>query len=333
MIRGRVQITFAAAAIFAMMLLGCGKSKSTSTTVSGQPAAAKLTIAVIPKGTTQLYWKSIHAGAEQAGKDLGVTIDWKGPLQENDRAGQISIVQQFISNGVNGIVLAPLDADSLVRPVQSAAQHKIPVIIIDSSLHAKVGKDYLSYVGTNNELGGKMGGEALIKAMGGKGKVVMLREVAGSASTDQREAGFMDAIKNVPGIIPISTNQHGGANMGDAETVALNMVDRLREANGIFCPNESTAMGMLLALRQNNLTKKVKFVGFDTSPVLINALKDGEINALVAQDPYRMGYLGVKTCVNALRGQKVPPNVDSGVHLITAENLNTPAIQKVLELH
>jgi ribose transport system substrate-binding protein len=249
---------------------------------------AKLKLAVIPKGTTHVFWKSVEAGAKSAGKDLGVEIIWKGPLKENDRAQQIQIVEQFVTEGVSGIVLAPLDDTALVRPVASAMQKKIPVVIFDSAL---------------------------------KG---------GSASTTEREAGFLEVIRKNEGVQVLVENRYGGATMGEAKTAAMNMLDHLKEAQGIFCPNESSTFGMLLALRQNNLAGKVRFVGFDTSPPLVEALQKGEIDALVAQNPTRMGYLGVKTCVEHIRGQKIETNVDTGVCLITRENLNEPEIKKLL---
>jgi ribose transport system substrate-binding protein len=110
----------------------------------------------------------------------------------------------------------------------------------------------------------------------------------------------------------------------------MNIVDKLKEANGIFCPNESSTFGMLLALRQNNLAGKVRFVGFDTSPPLIEALQKGEIDALVAQDPTRMGYEGVKTLVAHIQGKPTQKVIDTGVRLITRENMNSPEIKKLL---
>lgn len=291
-----------------------------------------LKIAVIPKGTTHVFWKSVEAGAKNAGKELGVEIVWKGPLKENDRAQQIAIVEQFITEGINGIVLAPLDDTALVRPVGAAMGKKIPVVIIDSALKGEAGKDFVAFVATNNKKGGQMGGDQLAKVMSNTGKVALLRYQVGSASTDEREAGFLSAVAQHPEMKVIVDNRYGGATMGEAKTAAMNMVDKLKEAAGIFCPNESTTFGMLLALRQNNLAGKVKFVGFDTSPPLIEGLQKGEIDALVAQDPTRMGYLGVKACVDHLRGQKVETAIDTGARLITKENLDTPEIKKLLGL-
>ena len=299
------------------------------------PAAANgepLKIAVIPKGTTHVFWKSVEAGARTAGKELGVEIVWKGPLKENDRAQQIAIVEQFIAGGIGGIVLAPLDDTALARPVGAAMGRKIPVVIMDSALKGEAGKDFVTLVATDNKEGGRMDGDQLAKLMHGAGKVAILRYQVGSASTDEREAGFLAAIAPHPGMKIIVDNRYGGATMGEAKTAAMNMIDKLKEAAGIFCPNESTTFGMLLALRQNNLAGKVKFVGFDTSPPLIEGLRKGEIDALVAQDPVAIGYLGVKACVDQLRGRKVERRIDTGIKLITRDNLDDPGVRKLLGL-
>lgn len=293
-------------------------------------AQSKLKIAVIPKGTTHIFWKSVEAGAQAAGKEFGVEIIWKGPLKENDRAQQIAIVEQFVQEGVSGIVLAPLDNTALQRPVATAVSKKIPVVIFDSALKGEAGKDFVSFVATDNTKGGSLGGEYLGKLLNGKGKIVLLRYQVGSASTQEREDGFVSTISRTPGLKLIVDNRYAGATVGEAKTAAMNIIDKLKEADGVFAPNESSTFGMLLALRQNNLAGKVRFVGFDTSPPLIEALQKGEIDALVAQDPTKMGYEGVKTLVASIRGKQVPKTIDTGVRLITRENLNTPEIKKLL---
>ncbi len=284
-------------------------------------AAEKPKIAVIPKGTTHSYWKSVEAGALQAGAELNVDIVWKGPLTENDRAQQIGIVQQFVSSGISAIVLAPLDDTALRTPVQAAAARKIPVVIIDSGLKGEAGKDFASFVATDNHHGGEIGGEELVRLLGGKGKVVLLRYSAGSASTAEREAGFLDVMKKNPGITVTVDNRYGGAEVSTAQDAAMNLIDKIREADGIFCPNESTTQGMLLAMRQTGLAGKKKFVGFDTSDFLLAALSRGDVQALVAQNPKRMGYLGVVTAVKQLHGEKVDPRIDTGCELVTKENM------------
>jgi ribose transport system substrate-binding protein len=276
-----------------------------------------------------MFWKSIEAGARSAGKELDVDIVWKGPVKESDRAQQISIVEQFVNEGVSGIVLAPLDRTALVRPVQNAKSRKIPVVIIDSGLDGEPGKDFVSYVATNNRAGGTLGGEHLASLLPPNSKVVLLRYVVGSASTAEREDGFLAAMA-ARGMTVTVSNRYGGATAGEAKTSSMNIIDRLREAAGVFCSNESSTFGMLLAMRQSGLVGKVRFVGFDTSPPLIDALRKGEIDALVAQDPTRMGYEGVKTIVRSIRGESVPTVIDTGVKLITRTNLDTPEIKALL---
>jgi len=292
--------------------------------------AAGEKIAVIPKGTTHSFWKSVEAGARQAGAEFGVEILWKGPLKEDDRAQQIGVVQQFVSSAVSAIVLAPLDDTALRTPVRSAAEHNIPVVIFDSALKGEVGKDFLSYVATNNYRGGEIGGGELARLLGGKGKVVLLRYSEGSASTMEREAGFLAVMKQNPGIVITVDNRYGGATVSSAQDAAMNLIDKIREADGIFCPNESSTQGMLLALRQTGLAGQKKFVGFDTSPFLLAALNKGDVQALVAQNPTRMGYLGVATAVKHLRGEKVEQVIDTGCVLVTKDNRHTPEVEAVV---
>ncbi len=312
-----------------LIAAGCNKQDQTHATT--QPATADaLTIAVIPKGTTHEFWKSIHSGADRAGSELGVKIIWNGPLKENDRAGQISVVEQFVTDGISGIVLAPLDDQALLRPVREAGAKNIAVVIIDSALKGDVGKDFVSYVATDNFKGGQIAGEQLAKLLENKGSVVLLRYQEGSASTDQRERGFLETIAAHPQIKLLSGNRYGGATVDTAKTESANMLDQLRQADGIFCPNESSTVGMLLTLRQNDLAGKVKFVGFDTSKTLIDAMEKKEIDALVAQDPFKMGYDGVKTLVDHIHGKTVEQRIDTGVRLITRDNLDSPEIRELL---
>lgn len=294
------------------------------------PVTGPISIAVIPKGTTHVFWNSVKAGAEAAGAELGVEIIWKGPLTENDRSEQIKVVQQFVAQGVSGIVLAPLDQKALLGPVRSAMQKGIPVVVIDSGLWGHAGEDYISFVATDNREGGRLGGEKLAELIGGKGKVVLLRYATGHASTTQREEGFLEAVTKHEAIEIISKDQEAGATAGEAQRKALQMMNRLREADGIFCPNESSTLGMLQALRQERLAGKKVFVGFDASPPLIEALMNDEVDALVVQNPYRMGYLGVKQLVAHLKGEPVDQLVDTGVAVVTKDNINDPEILKMV---
>ena len=231
---------------------------------------------------------------------------------------------------VGGIVLAPIDDTALMRPVAAAMQKGIPVVIMDSALKGEPPKDFVCTVSTNNHRAGEMAGEQLGKLLDGKGKVVLFRHKEGSASTDQREAGFLAAIKKFPEIQVIVDNRYSGTTISEAQSAALNMLDKLKEADGIFCSNEPSTLGMLRALKQNNLAGSKKLVGFDTSPGLVEGLKRGEIQALVAQNPKKMGREAVQALVAKMKGGTVPAVIDSGAAVVTKENLETPEIQALL---
>jgi len=293
--------------------------------------AQKFTIAVIPKGNTHEFWKAIHAGAIKAQRELagsGVTLDliWKGPLKEDDREQQVQVVENFIGRHVDGIVLAPLDNKALVAPVETAARGKIPVVIIDSGLASSA---YASFVATDNREGGRIAARNLGKLLGGKGNVIMLRYAVGSASTEDREAGFLEVMqKDFPEIKLISTDQHAGPTRDTAKRASENLLSRFgTQVNGVFASNESAASGMLLALRDAGLAHgKVKFVAFDAGETLNAGLNAGDVQGMVVQNPLNMGYLGVKTIVAVLRGEKVEKRIDTGVGFVTAENFSDPAM-------
>jgi ribose transport system substrate-binding protein len=295
--------------------------------------AADRVIAVIPKGTTHEFWKSIHAGANKAAQETSCQIIWKGPLKEDDREDQIKVVEDFISRGVSGIVLAPLDDMALRVPVRNAVRGGIPVVIIDSDLKSQ---DHVSFVATDNFKGGQMAGKELARLIGGKGKVVMLRYAEGSASTTNRESGFLDAIKGFPDIKVVSDNQYGGATTETAYRASENLLAPLSNADGslnidgIFCCNESTTFGMLRALQDSKQAGKVKFVGFDSSAKLVEALQNEQIHGLILQDPMRMGYLGVKTMIDHLDGKPVEKRIDTGAKLVTKANMNEPEMHDLL---
>ena len=291
------------------------------------------TIAVIPKGTTHEFWKSIHAGARQAAMELGVELIWKGPLKEDDREAQIAEVENFISRGVDGIVLAPLDDTALRLPVMNASRSNIPVVIIDSGLKSK---DYVSFVATDNYRGGQLAGKRMGELLGGTGRVVMLRYQEGSASTMNREKGFLDAIAGYESIQVLSANQYGGATTESAYRASENLLAPHKTGEGdlniegIFCPNESTTFGMLRALQDAKLAGGVRFIGFDSSKKLVEGLKQGQLDGLVLQNPMRMGYLGVKTMVAHLQGKKVELRIDTGVHLVTRATMDQPEFRDLL---
>ncbi len=290
-----------------------------------------LTIAVIPKGTTHEFWKSVHAGAIKASRELDVQIFWQGPLKEDDREEQIKVVDSFKARRVSGIALAPLDDKALRIPVRNAARAGIPVLVFDSALDSD---DTVSFVSTDNYQGGRVGGEHLAQILGGSGKVALLRLQEGSASTMKREQGFLDAIGEYDAIELVSSNQYGGVTTETAFRASENLLAAISAASGgvdgIFCPNESTTFGMLRALQDAQLAGKIKLVGFDSSTQLVEAMAAGELHGLVLQDPFNMGYLSVKMLVAHLRGTQVEERVDTGLTLVTPDNMNEPEIQEHL---
>jgi ribose transport system substrate-binding protein len=293
----------------------------------------KLKIAVIPKSNTAMFWKSVHSGVKLGAVALGdVEVVWRASQKENDIEQQILVVEQCIAEGMSGIVLAPMDKDALAGLVAKAAKKKIPVIIFDSELKGTPGKDFISFVGIDNKKAGNIAGEQLAKMLGGKGKVVMLRYTISQSNITNREEGFLETIAKYKGIQLIEKNRYVSGTVDEAKNESMKMADKLKEADGVFCSYEQSTMGMLLALRNLNLARKVKFIGFDTPAPAVEALKKGEISALVAQDPARMGYFCVKTIVDYIRGKKVPSKIDVDVRVITRDNLNDPDIQKVLAL-
>ena len=312
--------------LLALLAVGCDRTESGH-------APGKLTIAMIPKGTTHEFWKSVHYGAQQAAKEAAVELIWKGPLAENDRQGQINEVETFINRGVSGICLAPLDDAALRKPVAAAVAKKIPVVIFDSGLKSE---DYTSFVATDNYKGGTLAGEHLAKLLGGRGRVALLRYMEGSASTAEREQGFLDAIARSKDVEVVSSNQYAGATSDTALKASENLLASLKTADGglkvdgLFCPNESSAIGMLRALQSAKLAGKVKFVGFDTSDLITAALKSGELHGTVLQNPVRMGYLTVKTMAETLRGGKVERRIDTGATIATPENMEQPELRALL---
>lgn len=292
----------------------------------------KLRIAVIPKGTTHEYWKAVHAGAEKAAKELDVEVIWKGPLKEDDLKSQIDLVQTFTAQGVGGIVLAPLNDKALVASVKGAQNAKIPVVIFDSALS---GGSPVSFVATDNRAAGGLAGERMAKLLGDKGKVVVLRYQEGSASTHEREEGFLEAVKKHPGLEVVSDNQYGGATTETAfsasESLLLARNAESGGVDGVFCPNESTTFGMLLALQKAKLTGKIHFIGFDAPDKLVAGVKSGSIDGLVLQDPFKMGYTAVKTLVEHKKGQKVAERIDTGATLVDKANMDKPEIVRLLK--
>ncbi len=318
-------------AALGIIALGCNSQPPTDTPGTSDqssstkaPEGKKLRIAVIPKGNTHEFWKAIHAGADKAAAEFGVEVIWKGPQKEDDRDDQIKVVEDFTTQKVDGIVLAPLDDTALRIPVKSAQDAGIPVLIIDSGLKEI---ETVSFVATDNYQAGMRGGEKMVELLGtAPKKLILLRYQEGSASTTERENGYLDALKKAPNITVVSAERYAGPTTETAFAESENLRQRFKDVDAVLCPNESSTAGMLRALQQAGLAGKVFFVGFDSSSKLIEGLKAKEINALVVQNPIQMGYLGVKNMVAHLKKESVEKRVDTGAAVVTLENIETPEI-------
>ena len=283
----------------------------------------KKVIAVIPKGSAHLFWQSVHAGANKAAGETGVEIAWNGPASETDFNQQLQIVDSMINRRVDAIALAPIDKQSMVSVVERAAAQNIPVVIFDSGVDTD---KFVAQVATDNFRAGEVAAERMGKLLGGKGKVAMVKVQPGAASTMAREDGFRRKLaKEFPGI-QIVAEQFGWADFAKSLAVSENMLTANPELDAMFASNESSTVGAVQALKGRKGTK-VKLVGFDWSPTLIDDLKSGLIDSLVVQDPFRMGYDSVKAAVAKLNGQTIEKIQNLAPKLVSRENLDTPEVQ------
>lgn len=291
--------------------------------------AEDVTIAVIPKGTTHEFWKSIHAGAIKSSRAHGNTkIIWKGPTREDARADQIKVVEDAITRGVDGIVIAPLDDIALVRPLKEAVAEDIPVVVIDSGIRWD---GYLSFVATDNYEGGVLAANEMGRLLDGKGRVVVLRYIVGSASTSKRENGFLETLKKSwPGITVVSSNQYGGATPEGCLAAAENLLNKYGEIDGVFAPCEPVSVAFMQSLKAASRKSEVKLVGFDASEVLVAGLESGGIDALIVQDPMAMGEKGVNAVLAHRSGKEVKKFIDTGCYVVTKDNMKDQEINRLL---
>jgi ribose transport system substrate-binding protein len=323
-----------AAALVTAIALGCSQPATPGNAAQAGsdagPSGGKRTLVMIPKATQSEFWNAVRRGGEQAAKEFGVELLWKGPSSENDRAGQKQVVQQFTNAGVAGILLAPTDSRALAAEVRTATAKGLPVLIFDSAVEGEAGKDYVSFVATDNSAAGRLGGKHLMELVGAGGKTICFRHMEGHESTTKREDGAIEEMK-AGGAKILSDDRYTGDSPAAAQNTALNMIDVIRDADGIFASNQTASEGLLLALRKRNLAGKVKFIGFDSSPLLVEALRSGEIDALVVQDPVNMGYQSVKLMLDHLAGKPVDPLTVTDVQLATKANMDDPKIKSLLE--
>lgn len=327
----------AAAVIGTMSLGGCDKASTTATTQPASGSSPKQ-IAVIAKSTVNAYWKAVEAGARQAAQEDNVEIIWTGPDAETNHTQQANMVDNMVNRGVAGVVLAPTNVDALVRPVESAVAKGVPVVLIDSTVNTK---KPASVIATDNYKAGQQAADALAAAIGDKkpngGKVVMLRFLEGSGSTEAREKGFTDRVKELGLTLADAAYTKGGGSTTDAADTADALLRRFTkdgviQVDGIFAANQPTAIGMLRKIEQFQAqgTKiDAPFVGFDAHEILLKGIRDGQVAAIVTQDPKQMGYLGVKTMMKVVKGDTVEPTVSTATATVTKANIDEPKVKAI----
>lgn len=296
-------------------------------------AAEALDVAVVVKSKESEYWNVVRAGAEKAKEDLAadgvvVNVIWDGPEREDQYAEQKRMVADQVERKVDAIVLAPSHGQALSPELEKAKTAGVPVVIIDSLAGSDVP---VATVATNNYRAGMLAARQLAEAIGGKGNVALFRFLKGQGSSQPRETGFLDALRKYPGIQVVSSDVYAGATAEEGRVNGAKLLEQFgSDLQGVFAPNLYSTEGMLAALRDKGLAGGVAFVGFDSTAELVAALRNDEVAAVIVQQPFLMGYAGVKTAVAAARGEPVSKEVDTEVKIVTKANLDTPEVQKLL---
>ncbi len=284
-------------------------------------------IGVVPKGTSHLFWVSIQAGAMAAGHALDVEVLWNGPATETEYSRQIQIVDSMIARHVDGLAVSAQDRTALDASLDRAAREGIPVTVFDSGVDST---NYMTFVATNNFEAGQMAARKLAELLNGKGSIAMVLHVPGSFSTMERERGFEDTMAKEFPRIHIEQKQYGMSDRSKAMAAAENILTAHPSLDGIFASTEPSSVGTALALKSRGLAGKIKFVAFDASEGMIEDLKGGTIDALVAQDPFRIGYQAVATLVDKLHGKTPPKRIDLSARVITKSDLDKAEIKELL---
>ena len=284
-------------------------------------------IAVIPKGTSHVFWQAIHAGANAAGKEFHEEILWDGPPNETDYSRQLEIVDSMLNRHVDGMVVAAADRTTLNASLDRAARENTPVVIFDSGVDSS---NYVAFVATDNYSGGQMAARKLAQLLDGKGTVGIVGNAPGSASTIDRESGFKDTMAKEFPNVKIAAEQYGMSDAAKGLAVTENILTAHPEVNGLFASAEPSSVGAAQALKSRGLAGKVKLVAFDSSEGLVADLTAGVIDALIAQDPFKIGYEGVKAVTEKLDGKSPAKKIDLSATVITKADLDKPEIKKLL---
>lgn len=312
---------FASLSLIVLLLFsftGCGKKKETTPKGEAGKATKTYRFALVPKSVGSPYWSACEEGMKEACKELGVTGYFVGP-ETTDIEKQIKIVEDFISQKVDGIAISPNDPTAIAPVIDKALKMGIPVITFDSDAKES---NRLCYIGTDNYKAGYEAGKVMIKVLGGKGKIAIMTGSLGALNLNQRIQGFRDAIKKAPGIKEVTLQ----ANNDDEElcfSQAENVLQAHPDLAGFFGVSGTGGPGSGRAVKAANKVGKVKIVCFDTVPMTIQFIKEGVIQATIAQKPKLMGYLAIKKLYEFAKSGKLEkvPDIDTGITVVTKENI------------
>jgi ribose transport system substrate-binding protein len=287
----------------------------------------KKQIAVIPKATSHFFWISVQAGALAAGRDFGVDVLWNGPAAETEYSRQIQILDSMIARRVDAIAIAAAERKALVQSVERAVEANIPVTVFDSGLDSD---KYMTFLATNNYEGGQLAARELARLTGGEGDVALLMHAPGSQSTMDREKGFEDTLATQFPKMRIVARQFGQSDRAKSRAAAENFLAGNPQLKGIFASAEPGSIGAALAVKARSLEGKVKLVTFDSSDTLIEHLREGVIQTMIVQDPFKIGYESVRTLVDKLAGKTPPRRIDLSAVIVHKEDLGQPETRKLL---
>jgi len=298
-------------------------------------AAEKVTIALIPGLTADGFYVTMHKGAEAAAKAVGAELVYQGAAEWNVSL-QVPILDAIIAKKPSAIMIAPVDKTQMVAPLKKAFDAGITVVCVDTFIGNGVFQtgagdaDFpISYVASDNVLGGRIAARALAKAIGDKGKVYVSNVKPGVSTTDQREEGFKLEMKDHPNITVLETQfNDDDANKAAAQVQAV--VGRVPDLAGVFGANLFSAGGTANGIKQAGLVGKVKLAGFDAPESVVAQLKDGTFELTVAQHPAEIGYFGFIAAYAFVTGNPVPTAIGTGFSVMTKDNIDDPNVSKYL---
>jgi len=296
------------------LLTGCRRSR------------AKI-IGVVPKATSHLFFVSVHAGVDRAARDLHVEILWNGPDNETDYTRQIEIVDAMVARQVDALAISATEQHALVGPLERAIRAGIPVTVFDSAVDID---NYVSFIATDNYGAGCTAARTLVNLIGGKGEVAMVMQKPGGTSTVLRERGFEETVaKEFPGV-HIVARQFGMADPARSRAAAENILTAHPDLAGLFASSEAASIGSIQAARSRNVAGKMRLVTFDSSDTHIQALRDGTVDVMLVQNPFKLGYEAVKSLAEKLQGRTPPRRLDLPVQAIVKSDLDKPEVRQLL---